>query len=77
MNNEDFRAIESALELQHAEMAAALGVSEVSVKRYATGAQPVPKHVAKLAVAMLLIEREGLERKFSNLLAKYHGDTYN
>lgn len=56
-------------------MAQQLGISEVSVKRYATGGQPIPQHIAKLAVALLLIQTEDIQRKFSKLLAKYHGDT--
>lgn len=75
MDTEDFRSIEATLGLQHAEMASALGVSEVSVKRYATGAQPIPEHVARLAVALLLFRREDLEVKFTRLLSKYHRDT--
>lgn len=77
MTNEDFRAIEDAISESHADMALRLGVSEISVKRYATGAQPVPVHIAKLAVALLLVQREGLQRKFAALVDKYRGDTQN
>jgi hypothetical protein len=75
MDKEDFRFIESALGHPHREMAEALGISEVSVKRYATGAQEIPPHIAKLAVGLLLIQQEQLQKKFGNLLDKYHGDT--
>lgn len=75
MTHDDFRSIEQDLAASHAEMAFMLGVSEVSIKRYATGAQPVPPHIAKLVIAQLLLQSEGLQKKFSKLLAKYHCDT--
>jgi hypothetical protein len=77
MTHDDFREIERAVAKGHADMADRLSVSEVSVKRYATGTQPIPGHVAKLAVALLLVEDESLQKKFEKLLAKYHGDTYD
>lgn len=77
MTNDEFRAVESAVAEGHADMAGLLGISEVSVKRYATGSQPVPDHIAKLTVALLLVQREGLQKKFSALLDKYHRDTDN
>lgn len=76
MTHEDFRKIEQAVATGHADMAAQLGISEVSVKRYATAAQPIPAHVARLTVALLTMKKEGLEKTFSKLLAKYHCDTY-
>jgi len=75
MTPEDFQAIEQALATTHFDMAQQLGISEVSVKRYATGAQPIPQHIAKLTVALLLIGNEDLQKKFEKLLAKYHRDT--
>lgn len=77
MNEQTFKTIEAELGLQHAPMAEALGISEISVKRYATGAQTIPPHISKLTVALLLIHRESLEKKFDKMLAKYHRDTYN
>jgi hypothetical protein len=77
MKHEKFRAVESAVAETHDDMAKRLGISEVSVKRYATGAQPIPEHIARLAVALLLMQREGLHKKFENLLDKYHDDTHN
>jgi predicted transcriptional regulator len=75
MDKDEFRRIEEVLGLMHGEMAANLGVSEISVKRYATGAQPIPRHVARLAVALIILQREQLGVKFQKLLDKYHGDT--
>lgn len=75
MNSEDFRSIEGAVATTHADMALKLGISEVSVKRYATGAQTIPEHVAKLSVALLLIQTEELQKKFAKLVVKYRGDT--
>jgi transcriptional regulator with XRE-family HTH domain len=77
MTQDEFRAVESAVSETHADMAERLGISEVSVKRYATGTQPIPEHIARLAVALLLMQREGLQKKFETLLDKYHGDTHN
>jgi hypothetical protein len=77
MNKEEFRAVELAISDGHADMAKRLGISEVSVKRYAIGSQPVPEPIAKLTVALLLMQKEGLQKKFELLLAKYHGDTHN
>jgi len=75
MNSEDFQTIEGAVATTHADMASQLGISEVSVKRYATGAQPIPEHISKLTVALLLIQNEELQKKFAKMLAKYHADT--
>ena len=77
MTQDEFRAVELAVSEKHADMAKRLGISEVSVKRYATGTQPIPEHIARLAVALLLMQREGLQKKFENLLDRYHGDTHN
>lgn len=75
MEPEQFRALESALAANHAQMADQLGISEISVKRYATGTQPIPGHIAKLSLALMLIVNEGLQKKFDRALAKYHNDT--
>ena len=52
MDEQTFKTLEAELGLQHAPMAEAMGISEVSVKRYATGAQAIPAHIAKLTVAL-------------------------
>ena len=76
MTSDDFRAIEGSLATGHADMAAQLGLSEVSVKRYATGSQPVPEHIARLMVALVVIaESKAQQRKFQELLATYQTDT--
>ena len=75
MTKEEFRAIEGKLATGHAHMARLLGLSEVSVKRYATGAQVIPKHIETLTLALLLIDKENLQKKLGRMLAKYHTDT--
>ena len=76
MTSDDFRAIEGSLATGHADMAAQLGLSEVSVKRYATGSQPVPEHIARLMVALVVIaESRSGQRRFQELLATYQTDT--
>ncbi len=76
MTSDDFRAIEQSLATGHADMAAQLGLAEVSVKRYATGSQPVPEHIARLMVALVVIaESKAQKRRFQELLATYHSDT--
>lgn len=52
-----FRAYQTELGLTHRATAEALCISEVSVKRYATGAQAVPPHIAKLFRAVVLLTR--------------------
>lgn len=75
MTPDQFKEIERELDLTHRGLALALGVSEVSVKRMATGAQVITEQTAKQLVGLLLIEREGLQNKFKKTLEKYHSDT--
>lgn len=75
MTPDQLREIETELGLTHGGLALALGVSEVSVKRMATGAQVITAQTAKQLVGLLLIEREGLKDKYAKVLAKYHHDT--
>ena len=76
MTSDEFRNIEKTLAAGHADMAAQLGISEVSVKRYATGSQPVPEPVARLMVALVVMsQNRPLQRRFQELLATYQADT--
>ncbi|MGX9718311.1 hypothetical protein ACWYXJ_29210 [Janthinobacterium lividum] len=75
MTPDQLREIESELGLTHGGLALALGVSEVSVKRMATGAQTITEQTAKQLIGLLVIEREALNNKYQKALAKYHGDT--
>lgn len=75
MAPDQLKEIERELGLTHGGLALALGVSEVSVKRMATGAQVITGQTAKQLVGLLVIEREGLKNKFQKALVKYHGDT--
>lgn len=72
---ETFRLLERELVTMHAELAAVLGISEVSVKRYATDANVIPDQIARLMIALVLIKREGLNKNYEKLLKKYHNDT--
>jgi hypothetical protein len=72
---EVFRQIQADLGWNHAQTAAALGLSEVSVKRIATGAQVITDQTARMFVGLLLLQKEGLTRKYAKLLDRYHGDT--
>ena len=76
MTSDEFRDIEGALAASHADMAAQLGISEVSVKRYATGGQRIPGHISRLMVALFVVaQNRTQQRKFQELLATYHTDT--
>lgn len=57
MTPTQFRAYQTELGLTHGSTAEALCISEVSVKRYATDAQPIPPHIAKLFRAVVLLTR--------------------
>ncbi len=70
-----FREIQAALGWTHPETARELGLSLISVKRIATGTQVITDQTARALVSMLLIHDEGLTKKFSKLLDKYHDDT--
>lgn len=72
---QEFQDIEAELELNHPGMAAALGVSLVSVKRMATGAQVITEQSKKQLVMLLVIHRHNLETYHQRLLQQYHGDT--
>lgn len=74
MKVEIFREFEAEIAPTHATMAAELGVSEVSIKRIATGSQVITEQMARQVIARVLIEREGLQKKYDKLLEKYHGD---
>lgn len=57
MTPEQFRAYQAELGgLTHGATATLLGVSEVTVKRYATG-HPIPEQTAKLLRALVLLHR--------------------
>lgn len=75
MTPEQFREIQAHLGLNHAQTAAELGLSEISVKRIATGAQVITEQTARLLVGLLLVQKEGLAKKYAKLLDKYHSDT--
>jgi hypothetical protein len=70
-----FKEIQADLGWTHAQTAAALGLSEVSVKRIATGVQVITDQTARMLVGLFLLHREGLAKKYTKLLDKYHGDT--
>jgi hypothetical protein len=57
MTPEQFRTYQLELDQTHATTAEALCISEISVKRYATGAQPIPPHIAKFFRAVVLLAR--------------------
>lgn len=75
MTPAQFKEIQADLGWTHAQTAAALGMSEVSVKRIATGAQVITDQTARALVGLLLLNKEGLIKKYAKLLDKYHGDT--
>lgn len=60
MTPDQFRAYQSELgNLTHAATADLLGSAEVGVKRYATGARPIPEYIAQSLRAMVLLHRAG------------------
>lgn len=72
MDADSFRKIEKALHMTHGQTATALGVSEVSVKRYATQATPpIPAWIKRGMIALVLVHAENLEEKYQKLLRKY------
>lgn len=75
MTQDEFREIEAVLAHSHADMALQLGISEVSVKRYATSAQPIPEHIARLMVALLVLSDGRGSKRYREVLAQYHVDT--
>ncbi|NUX59576.1 hypothetical protein [Paraburkholderia youngii] len=75
MTPAQFKEIQANLGWTHAQTAAALGLSEVSVKRIATGAQVITDQTARMFVALLLVHKEGLLKKYAKLLDRYHSDT--
>lgn len=75
MKPAQFKEIQADLGWTHAQTAAALGLSEVSVKRIATGAPVMTDQTARMLVGLLLVHKEGLAKKYVKLLDKYHADT--
>jgi hypothetical protein len=75
LDHSTFRALEKELTLTHVELAAELGLSVVSIKRMATGAQVINKRTARQLIARVLIEREGNSSAYNSLLVQYHSDT--
>lgn len=75
MTPAQFKEIQADLGWTHAQTAAALGLSEVSVKRIATGAQVITDQTARMLVGLVLVHKEGLLKKYAKLLDKYHSDT--
>lgn len=72
MTPENFRSIQTELGWTHAQTAEELGLSEISVKRIATGTQVITESNARAFVASLLICREKLAKKYQGLLDAYH-----
>ena len=72
MDQEQFRAYQSEVVGSeagaHGRLASLLGTSQIGVKRYATGARPIPDYVAQSLRAMVLLAREGLLKKLSNMI---------
>ncbi|CAB3754805.1 hypothetical protein LMG29542_02458 [Paraburkholderia humisilvae] len=75
MKPAQFRDIQADLGWTHAQTAAALGLSVVSVKRIATDTQVITDQTARMLIALLLVHKEGLAKKYAKLVDKYHGDT--
>lgn len=59
MTAEAFRRYQGELGHTHKATAQALGMSEISVKRYASGAKDIPMHVACTLRAIVLLHRLG------------------
>jgi hypothetical protein len=72
---EQFRQIQAELGWTHAQTASALGISEISVKRLATGGQYIEDRVRKALVAVLLLHRDGAWSAYEGLLKSYRDDT--
>ena len=51
----------------HGRLARALGTSEISVKRYATNARPIPDYIAQSLRTLVLLKREKLLNKLNNI----------
>lgn len=49
----------------HKRLADLLGTSEISIKRYATDARPIPEYIAQSMRAMVLLKRENSLGKLS------------
>lgn len=71
MDQEQFRAYQAEIVGSeagaHGRLAMLLGTSEIGVKRYATGARPIPDYVAQSLRAMVLLAREDLLGKLKNM----------
>ena len=59
MTKMQFRAYKEELDLTNASLASALGISEISVKRYATGTQDVSPSISISLKALVLLSRLG------------------
>lgn len=75
MTPDQLREIETTLGFTHGALARQLGISEVSVKRMATGAQVITEQTARQLGSLLVVHLAGLQGNFAKVLAKYHGDT--
>ena len=51
----------------HARLAELLGTSEIGIKRYATGARPIPDYIAQSLRAIVLLHRENRLKKLSQM----------
>lgn len=75
LTSEQFRAIQRDLGWTHAATAAALGLSKISVRRIATGAQFVTHRTANVLIAFLVLHQAGLMAKYNQTVMLYRGDT--
>lgn len=75
MDTLTFRRLGQELASTHRELAKELGMSEVSVKRMATGAQVITEQTARQLISRIVVLREGHQDLFDKLLAEYHRDT--
>jgi hypothetical protein len=74
VNHAQFRLVQAELGWTHAQTAEELGLSEISVKRIATGTQVITESTARAFVALLLVHREEMTKKYQKLLDAYHRD---
>lgn len=52
----------------HNRLAQLLGTAEIGIKRYATGARPIPEYVAQSLRAMALLHRAGKLKNLCKML---------
>lgn len=72
MDSEQFRAYQVEVVGEdeygaHVRLAALLGTSAVSVKRYATEARPIPDYIAQSLRAMVLLARKNMLKKLDGM----------